>query len=254
MQLSAFTKVPRSVQTRSWTTWRKNLPKWRITTFYSNRFAFLIVFIHLFLIAFKSDGHRVASPSARETSPVSRRAVWSRIWDWTLLEVNGCGSKIRIHSQLTRQDWACVDPYTEGRIVVCCSFAFIVAFLEVPKLLCQCVGSVDRWRRRGCASFIGSSQKYRRQRSQRTRTSNFTCRLVFSGTTFHSCLPTFIMCFTTSFYFQGNPWFDGVQLLSLNPNLHHEGEVKERQRPITTPNGTEIIYEPDYHRSFAKVW
>ena len=54
-------------------------------------------------------------------------------------------------------------------------------------------------------------------------------------------LPTFIMCFTTSFHFQGNPWFDGVQLLSLNPNLHHEGEVKERQRPITTLNGTEII-------------
>lgn len=70
---------------------------------------------------------------------------------------------------------------------------------------------------------------------------------------FTAVLPTFIMCFTTSFHFQGNPWFDGVQLLSLNPNLHHEGEVKERQRPITTPNGTEIIYEPDYHRSFAKV-
>ena len=71
---------------------------------------------------------------------------------------------------------------------------------------------------------------------------------------FTAALPPFIMCFTTSFHCQGNPWFDGVQLLSLNPNLHHEGEVKERQRPITTPNGTEIIYEPDYHRSFAKVW
>ena len=52
---------------------------------------------------------------------------------------------------------------------------------------------------------------------------------------------------------QGSAWFDAVQLLTSNENLTSTGRVQLRKVPIQAPDGTEIKYEPDYHRTYGKV-
>ena len=52
---------------------------------------------------------------------------------------------------------------------------------------------------------------------------------------------------------QGSGWFDAVQLLTSNERLSSPGRVQLRSVPILAPDGTEIKYEPDYHRTYGKV-
>lgn len=53
---------------------------------------------------------------------------------------------------------------------------------------------------------------------------------------------------------QAKPWYDCVRWLSLNPNLNYPGEVKKRKHKAKkSPNGSDLAYEPDYLRFYAKV-
>ena len=52
---------------------------------------------------------------------------------------------------------------------------------------------------------------------------------------------------------QGLAWFNAVQLLTSNENLTSPGRVQLQKVPIQARDGTEIKYEPDYHRTYGKV-
>lgn len=70
---------------------------------------------------------------------------------------------------------------------------------------------------------------------------------------------TAIHCFCGLLMHQGKSWFDAVQIQVMNPALSHIGETKLRRRKCgnlhtkRSPNGSELKYEPDYFRFFAKV-